>query len=389
MRLLISKTKTCAFLATIIWIVPVISVVSAETQNASAVWKTAFFKRGQMGGFQAAWGGGQGSTMRTALPLAVSGAKVRVWISSAQSESFQLMKCSLAKGADRNGVIEGRSYPVTFAGQASVEIPSKQVDLVSDEVRIPISTGVWYVQQTYESPTLTWAFDVDGFYWSAGDQHESGSLQNFKKGQLPGGVYRLDVLTHDPRSSVVCYGDSITQGFGATPETGNRYPEILAGVLDCLTLNLGVNGDMALYSGGGPAMIKKLEGVGAVIFLMGTNDIINGKVDSTDTFLKRIASFGNELTSTGIKFYVGTIPPAGGYAKFDADPEKEAMRQTINQGIRSGVAGGQMIDFDQALRDPADPVRMKADYQIDWLHPNDAGNRKMAEAAAAVLLPAR
>ncbi len=40
-----------------------------------------------------------------------------------------------------------------------------------------------------------------------------------------------------------------------------------------------------------------------------------------------------------------------------------------------------MIDFDAALRDPADPTRLNANLQSgDWLHPNDAGYRFMGDA---------
>jgi lysophospholipase L1-like esterase len=35
--------------------------------------------------------------------------------------------------------------------------------------------------------------------------------------------------------------------------------------------------------------------------------------------------------------------------------------------------------------DPANPARMKADCQSDWIHPNDLGCQKMAEAAAKTL----
>mgnify|MGYP001560515541 CR=1 FL=1 len=42
--------------------------------------------------------------------------------------------------------------------------------------------------------------------------------------------------------------------------------------------------------------------------------------------------------------------------------------------------------FDEALRDPKDPVRLRVDYHCgDWIHPSDAGYTKMAETAAAVL----
>lgn len=44
-----------------------------------------------------------------------------------------------------------------------------------------------------------------------------------------------------------------------------------------------------------------------------------------------------------------------------------------------------VIDFAAALADPAHPEKLRADCQTDWIHPNDLGYRKMAEAAATVL----
>jgi lysophospholipase L1-like esterase len=40
-----------------------------------------------------------------------------------------------------------------------------------------------------------------------------------------------------------------------------------------------------------------------------------------------------------------------------------------------------VIDFDRAVRDPAQPLRMLPAYDSgDHLHPNDAGMRAMADA---------
>ena len=43
-----------------------------------------------------------------------------------------------------------------------------------------------------------------------------------------------------------------------------------------------------------------------------------------------------------------------------------------------------VIDFDAAVRDPAHPGRLRADFDPgDHVHPNDAGNRAMAAAIDA------
>ena len=40
-----------------------------------------------------------------------------------------------------------------------------------------------------------------------------------------------------------------------------------------------------------------------------------------------------------------------------------------------------MIDFDAVTRDPDDPTRFRPDlHPGDWLHPNDAGYRIMADS---------
>ncbi|HUE89974.1 MAG TPA: hypothetical protein VMO26_28170 [Vicinamibacterales bacterium] len=51
------------------------------------------------------------------------------------------------------------------------------------------------------------------------------------------------------------------------------------------------------------------------------------------------------------------------------------------QWIRTGGAYDAVIDFDAAVRDPANLERLRADFDPgDRVHPNDAGNAAMAAA---------
>jgi lysophospholipase L1-like esterase len=48
---------------------------------------------------------------------------------------------------------------------------------------------------------------------------------------------------------------------------------------------------------------------------------------------------------------------------------------------RKSSAFDAIVDFDQALRDPADPTRLRAEFDGgDHLHPNDTGNKAMADS---------
>ena len=61
--------------------------------------------------------------------------------------------------------------------------------------------------------------------------------------------------------------------------------------------------------------------------------------------------------------------------------EGEAIREALNNWIRTGGAFDAVVDFEAATRDPNDPKRIRPEFDPgDHLHPNDAGYRAMAEA---------
>ena len=57
------------------------------------------------------------------------------------------------------------------------------------------------------------------------------------------------------------------------------------------------------------------------------------------------------------------------------------VREAVNEWIRHIGTYDAVIDFDAAIRDPANPKRMLPAYDSgDHLHPNDAGYQAMANA---------
>jgi lysophospholipase L1-like esterase len=209
--------------------------------------------------------------------------------------------------------------------------------------------------------------------------------------------------------TVVALGDSITDGNGSTPDLDRRWPDFLAQRLaphGIAVANAGISGGRLLKDGMGQSALARFEqdvlsqpGVSDVIVLLGINDIgwpgspfapAEGPVtlDQLTTGLRQLVAAAQ---ARGVRVTAGTLPPfegalegtpfAGHYS-----PEKERMRQQLNQWIRTAGAFDAVIDFDAVLRDPHKPRRMRADFDSgDHLHPGDAGYRAMAAAVDIAL----
>ena len=81
----------------------------------------------------------------------------------------------------------------------------------------------------------------------------------------------------------------------------------------------------------------------------------------------------------GIKVMGATITATEGLWLYT--PQSEATRQAVNNWIRQSGTFDAVVDFDAATRDPDRPTRLRAEFDSgDYIHPNDAGTRAMAEA---------
>ncbi len=163
-------------------------------------------------------------------------------------------------------------------------------------------------------------------------------------------------------------------------------------------LNAGIGGNRILHSdigtNAGPGALNRFDrdvlsqaGVKYLLILEGINDVGVGTMPNNphDTVTSEELAFGlsqlvERAHTHGIKVYLGTLMPDKGLGLYYTDAG-EALRQAVNLWIRSNKVSDGVIDFDKAVRDPADPQRLLPAFDGgDHIHPSDAGHKAMADA---------
>ncbi|WBB57791.1 SGNH/GDSL hydrolase family protein [Streptomyces sp. WMMC500] len=218
------------------------------------------------------------------------------------------------------------------------------------------------------------------------------------------------------RQAIVTFGDSITDGSATTVGANRRWPDVLArrlrdeaGRTGTGVLNAGIGGNRLLRDPNPPpgsnaenyapyfgeAGIRRfardvLDQPAArhVVVLLGINDLghpgRDAPRDEEVTAAELITghrSLIRQAHARGLRIHGATILPVEGDDLGFYTPEREEVRQALNEWIRTGGEYDGTVDFDAATRDPAHPGRLLAAYDSgDGLHPNDAGMAAMAEA---------
>ncbi|MHB1675811.1 MAG: SGNH/GDSL hydrolase family protein, partial [Acidobacteriaceae bacterium] len=203
-------------------------------------------------------------------------------------------------------------------------------------------------------------------------------------------------------SAVVAFGDSITDGAHSTLDENHRWPDFLATRLaaDAKTLqagvlgvaNAGIGGNRVLLDGYGPNAVSRVDrdilarsGARYVIVLESINDIGSyARHHLPYGDLEQRLEWGLSQVATQARLhnlvvFGATLTPDQGSSYYS--PEAEAVREKLNQWIRTSHVFDGVIDFDLATRDPQHPQQYLPQYDAgDHIHPNDAGYQAMAQA---------
>jgi lysophospholipase L1-like esterase len=187
----------------------------------------------------------------------------------------------------------------------------------------------------------------------------------------------------------------------------NRWPDQLLarlqatrGTEDVAILNQAAGGNRVLNDGLGPNVLARLDrdvlaqaGVKWLLVFEGVNDI--GTSAATAAAQQQVAAdliwaYDQIITraqARGLRVYGATLLPFGGNTGYDdPDGHREAARQAVNQWIRGSGRFDHVVDFDAAVRDPANPRALLPAADVgDHLHLNPAGYKMLADAVPARL----
>ncbi|GAA3919232.1 SGNH/GDSL hydrolase family protein [Streptomyces gulbargensis] len=348
-------------------------------------------------------------TVRQIVRVTAGGTAARIELSNRYGTTpLRITGATVARTAEGGAVQAGTVRHLTFGQGRSVTVPMGGTVL---------SDGVPLRLKALESVTVT--LHLAGDTGPATFHHAAGATSYRATGDhrsdVSGAAFRetssswyyltgVEVLGGKAprRDAIVTFGDSITDGVGATQDADNRYPDELAERLAATgapraVLNHGISGNQVVNdtTWAGEKGIERFKkdvlterGVRTVIVLEGINDIGGSGPDfpggpTPDVSVERLIDGHRELIrqarAKGIKVIGATLTPIKG--SFYDTPANEAKRDAFNEWVRTSGAYDSVVDFDRAVADPADPDRMLPAYDSgDHLHPGDAGYRAMAEA---------
>jgi lysophospholipase L1-like esterase len=345
-------------------------------------------------------------TLRQIIRTSVKGSKVRIRLSNEFGTTPIIIgAASVARHNEGAVIMVGTERKLTFAGQSSVTIPAG-APMLSDPVEIDFPAQSSLAVSLY-LPKLTvgntfHSLGLSTTYVSPpGDYSGAAAMPTASTTQSWFFLTAATVEAEKKNAAIVTIGDSITDGYASTPDTNQRWPNLLSARLQTdrdlrhlAVLNQGISGNRTLFDLIGPNALARFDrdvlsipGVKYVILLEGINNIgipgAFGRPDESVSAADIIAGHKQLIARAherGLLIYGATLTPFEGTI-FPGyyTPEGEVKRQTVNQWIRTSGAFDAVIDFDKAIRDPANPTRMLPAYDSgDHLHPNDAGYKAMA-----------
>jgi lysophospholipase L1-like esterase len=348
-------------------------------------------------------------TVRQIVRVSVGGSEVRVRLSNLFGNvPITLGPVHIALHASGADTVPDSDHALLFNGKPTVTI-AKGESVLSDPLEMDVkplqelAVSLYApAEAQYHASTAHNAGSATAYITESGD---ATAAAQYPKGEVSGMRFFLtDVEVSGPaaKATVVTFGDSITDGVGSTQDANTRWPDYLAERLQADAklssigvANAGIGGNRILHDNYGPSAAARFDrdaldkpGVRWIVLLEGINDIggsgyaweAKDKV-STQQLIDGMKTLIARAHARHVKIYGATLTPYGGNGWPYHSVAGEKTREALNDWIRHSGAFDGVVDFDQAIRDPAAPEKMLPAYDSgDHLHPNSAGYNAMAQA---------
>ncbi len=351
-------------------------------------------------------------TIRMTPRVSLGGSVVRVRISNAYGAGPLAIGAARVALRDQGpAIVPGSDRRLTFGGEAKATIAAGAV-IVSDPVDLNVPALADLAVSVHLPQDLPASFGITGRY--ARQTNYISPVGDFtSETAMPVGkltddwyfVCGVDVVAPTETLGIVTVGDSLTDANISTHDGHHSWPSQLArrliarakdhGGRPAAVMNQGLGGNRILHDVRGDSGLRRLDrdviaqpGVTHAIIMLGTNDLRNRSAKPEEEVtaaqmiagLKQIALRGQ---ARGIKMLGCTLTPYWNETFLPGawNPRRETVRQAVNAWLREGSAFDSLIDFDQALRDPENPLRMVPKFDCgDHLHPSDLGYCTMGDA---------
>lgn len=388
-----------------------LSFIAAATAAPNDGWRTAWATAPDSDGPAL-----DAQTLRQVVRTTTSGTRVRIRLSNLfGTQPLVVGAAHVALSAGGARVAPGSDRALTFGGKTTVTIApgasalSDPVDFAVGALR-PLAVSL-YLPEKVEISTIH-GFALQTAYMKVpGDATAAGDFPGAATDDSRYFLSDVEVDGPRPARTLAIVGDSIADGVGSGTDHDARWPDALAARLqDDPALagigiaNGGIAGNRILHDGAdpyiGPSATNRFArdgldkpGVRWILVHAGLNDLTatnllaapaqHVTVEQLEAGLRALAA---RAQARGVRVWAGTLMPlAGAKGFYSADVER--ARQAVNAWIRTSGVFDAVIDFDAAMRAPADPTRLNPAYDSgDHLHPNEEGYRVMARQVDLRLL---
>jgi lysophospholipase L1-like esterase len=352
-------------------------------------WVTAWTASPQRpsAGFAANWSenGFIGQTIRQTVRLGAGGDAVRVRLTNRYGATpLRIAGMSVSTAVGTAAIKPESLLPLTVNGKRDVVVPagselhtdpsplrSEPLDAVTVTLYLAEPSG----PATYHAQALATTYRADGDHVADTDAMAFTDTSE--------SWYFLAALevTGTPANGIVVFGDSLTDGTGSTPDTDQRFPDLLALRLLAAgrprpVLNQGIGGNRVTIDSSWlgeratrrfPDDVLTHSGVGTVMILAGINDIGISELAGTspfpvlapytdvsaDAIIAGHRGMIRRAREAGLRVVGSTLLPIAGAAY--STTRSEAKRAAVNNWIRNSGQYDAVADLAAAIGEALAP----------------------------------